>query len=415
MFLKRYHNIKLFIFAIATTAISLNSFAIEKIDFAPTSKEARDAVKKFINAENGNVLEPKKSEALKTKKENIILQDHIVVTVNGEPISLLDVSSLSFSQERALHQQVKDPKQILALTKQIRLSALNHLIERKLIIQDYHDDPFDIDNQYIESEVDRLAELAKITNRLELKNEMTKAKKDVNYLHNKAKNNVIYQMMVSSYFYREGQVTPKEVYEYYKKNIKIFQQQKMYLFSTLFIRKDTDKFDEKVATISEDLKKHNKEIFNSLQEIYNPDIKQSSSWFAQKKLRKEFIEPLSKIIKGQISKPIKIKEGVVFLLVEDVKPAKIKSVTEVYSQIKNIIEDKKHREIYDKKVKELKTKAIITYEFNYAPKNAAQRQQEKQNKAEQKNKIVTKQKEPSKEKNKPTSKQKEVEVTKEQK
>ena len=343
-----------------------NVYGTTKLEYKP-SKTANEAVKKFINAENGNFLQNNNKTPLKINKQdkNIVLKNYIVASVNGEAITIFDIASMTFAQERNMLQRIRNPKRQLEVVKKIRHRALDHLIERKLIIQDYHDKPFDIEEQYIESEIDRLAELSKIGNRIELRKKMKADNKTLEDLRKQAKNNIIFQMMVSSYFYNEMNLTPKDIYNYYKKNITKFKQPKAYKFTTLFLKNNTGDIEKKVEKISNDLKSNNRDIFYSLKQIYNPTekSKQSLNWFNENKLRKEFVSALAKLKVNQISKPIKIKEGVFFLLVEDIRPAKTIPINEAYTKIKKILEYKLHKKIYDKKITELKAKSVIIYEF----------------------------------------------------
>ena len=365
---------KLNITRILCLVITLNFLSVSfvhgkqvKIDSQVPTKEVRETVQKFINAEPESFLKQPETplKSSQTKFNDIALSDYTVASVNGDAITLFDIATLTFAQERNMLSRVKSLKKQIEATKQIRGRALKILIERKLVIQDYHDNPFDIEEQYIESEVDRLAEMAKVTSRIELKKKMKKEKKTIKDIREQAKDNIIYQMMLSSYFYNEMNVTPKEIYEYYKANINKYKVPKSYNLDSLFLKNDTENLKGKVTKISNDLKNNNKEIFYSLVQIYSETTNNTNGgnlgWLEENKLRKEFIKAISSLKINEISKPIHLKEGIFFLRINDLKPEKTLAINEVYSLIKNEFDYKQRKAIFDKKIAELKNKSIIKY------------------------------------------------------
>ncbi len=366
MFLNKINIIRVSCLLITLNLLSVPFVYGEKVKITPQSREI---VQKFINAEQESFLKQSKmpTKSIQTNFNNIVLSDYTVASVNGDAITLFDIVTLTLAQERNILSRIKSLEKQIEATKQIRTRALKILIERKLVIQDYYDNPFDIEEQYIESEIDKLAERAKVTSRIELKKKMKKENRTIEDLRKQAKDNIIYQMMLSSYFYNEMNVTPKEIYEYYKANITKFKKPKSYNLDSLFLKNDTENLKEKIAKISNDLKNNNKEIFYSLVQIYSETTNNTNGgnlgWLEENKLRKEFIKAISSLKINEISKPIYLKEGVFFLRINNLKPEKTLAINEVYNLIKGKFEYKQRRAIFDKKIAELKNKSIIKYIF----------------------------------------------------
>ena len=82
--------------------------------------------------------------------------DSVLASVNGDPITLLDVM-LESSREELRLASLYSGARLYSEISQLRKKITEDIIVRKLIYAKYQEKPFPIDNQYIERMLDHLA------------------------------------------------------------------------------------------------------------------------------------------------------------------------------------------------------------------------------------------------------------------
>ena len=79
--------------------------------------------------------------------------DSVVVSVNGEPITLLDVILETGSRERELA-GIFSGQRLSNETLELRMETIDQIVFRKLVYEKYKANPFDIPRQEIENLLD---------------------------------------------------------------------------------------------------------------------------------------------------------------------------------------------------------------------------------------------------------------------
>ena len=82
--------------------------------------------------------------------------DSVLASVNGEPITLLDVMLESGREELRLASLYSGAR-LYSEISQLRKRVIEDIIVRKLVYAKYLEKPFTIENQYIETMMDHLA------------------------------------------------------------------------------------------------------------------------------------------------------------------------------------------------------------------------------------------------------------------
>jgi peptidyl-prolyl cis-trans isomerase SurA len=291
----------------------------------------------------------------------------ILASVNGEPISLLDVIyESSFSESRAY--AIYSSKEIFSEIQKLRKKILDDIIDRKLILLEYNTTkPFTVPRQYVENLIDELAMNFGCNNRAELIEKAKEAGTSIEELRKKARTRVITQIMVQQYIYTVVNLTPREIYEYYQKNKKEFSTDPQVRLQLLLIGKEHKDQKRIKQELTEAFKKADKKIFTGMVRLYSsgPGAMRGGDlgWIECSELRPEF----SKVTKGKkvgtIVGPIETDEGIYFLRINDRKKAVKAEFSKMIPDIKAKIEAERKEKAYKAYIAKLRKKSIITYFF----------------------------------------------------
>ncbi len=303
-------------------------------------------------------------KSLKQDKASNI--DSILASVNGIPISLSDVLYESRRTEARLGMVYSGQKlydEVLKLRRQI----LDDIIVRKLVLSEYDKKKFEIPQQYTETLLDEIMESYGCENREELDERARKAGTSLAELTRKTTEKVIIQVMVNSFYFNYVNVTPRELFEYYEKNISDFSSPAQFRLQLFFLRNDKKDLPKLLKSIKKDLKSNNRKIFTSLVVLHSdgPSAAQGGDvgWIQQKRLRPEFFSALKDKKAGDIVGPVKTDEGIYFLCLADLKSAKTSTFRQVLPKLRAKIIQQRRYKAFAEYVDDLKKDAIVRYYY----------------------------------------------------
>ena len=141
--------------------------------------------------------------------------DSILASVNGSPMSLLDVVDETGGDEARLRMMYSGAA-LETKVRQLRRAALDEMIDRRLVVEDYENDPFDIPGQHIEDMIDKLSLNFSDGTRKSLKRKAEASGLSLNDLQGKARDKVIVDYMLGTLFFKEEIITHREINEYYE-------------------------------------------------------------------------------------------------------------------------------------------------------------------------------------------------------
>jgi len=293
--------------------------------------------------------------------------DSILASVNGEPISLLDVIYESSFSESRLY-AIYSSKEIFNEIEKLRKKILDDIIDRKLILLEYNaTKPFTVPRQYVENLIDELAMNFGCTNRSELVEKAKEAGTSIDELRKKARTRVITQIMISQYIYTVVNLTPREIYEYYQKHKKEFSSDPQVRLQLLLIGKQHKDQKRIKKELIEAFKKADKKIFTGMVRLYSngPGAMRGGDlgWIECSELRPEFAKATKGKKVGTIIGPIETDEGTYFLRINDRKKAVKAEFSKMIPDIKEKIEAERKQKAYKAYIAKLRKKSIIRYFF----------------------------------------------------
>lgn len=290
----------------------------------------------------------------------------VLATVNGEPITLLDVVLESGARERELA-NVYSGDRLIQETSRLRRTVLNDIIFHKLVYREYLNQPFDIPIQHVEAMLDEHAKTLGGISRVELEKKLNSYGSSLTELRKKARERIAVDVILLRDCDSKVVVTPKDVYDEYCANVEKFTSGRQVDFQLLQLNLENGRSGmtaaEAAKKIGSLVKNADATLFTRLVTEYsdNPNREKGGMVIGEElpKLRPEFQKALKDRKSGDVVGPVSTPEALFFLRVIVVKEAKIVPFEEVspalYQELRKREAMKKRRE-YEKKLRE---KALI--------------------------------------------------------
>ncbi len=298
------------------------------------------------------------------KTDNIRV-DSILASVNGTPISLLDVADESVNEEARL-QMMYSGDELKAKVKALRRSILDDIISRKLIVEEYRNDPFEIPRQYIENMLDDMSSNFSDGSRKSLKHKLKESGITIDDLEEKAQERIIVEFMLGNLFYKGVDVTPRDVFEYYNRNSKDFSTPASIRLEVIYLSNGKPDMDKVLKEIGADLESGNAKIFNSLVALHSeaPNAKNGGDlgWIEKDKLRPEFATVKDAPV-GSIKGPVQTAEGYYFIRVAEINEGGKIPFEQINRKVEEQLKREQRKEVYSKYIDDLRQKALIRYFF----------------------------------------------------
>ena len=291
--------------------------------------------------------------------------DGMAAIVNGEVITYGQVRSLSAPQERLLRQQYTGPDLEKKITE-LRQAAVKDLIDRRLIIQAFKKESFEIPDHIVDIRVQQIIKEAFGGDR----NTFVKTLEAQNFTLGEFKQKEMEKFIVGamrSHNVKTNQIiSPVKIEDYYKKHRDEFTSKEQIKLRMIMIsgQKDTASAPAQKELAEEVLGKlASGAEFDQMAQMYSEDSTKDNGgdwgWIE----RKTLAEPLEKFAfnmpVGRISNIIDYAGNYYILKVEDKHGGSTKSLTEVRSDIEKKLVQEEAQQLQERWIASLREKAYI--------------------------------------------------------
>jgi len=302
---------------------------------------------------------------VKAADQEATVVDGIAAIVNGEVITYSQVRSLSAPQERLIRQQYTG-KDLEKKLMELRQSAVKDLIDRRLIIQAFKKESFQIPDHIVDQRVQDIIREAFGGDR----NTFVKTLEAQNYtlgeFKEKEMEKIIVGAMRSKNVRTNSIISPTKIDEYYRKHREEFTSKEQIKLRMIMIsgQKDTASAPAQKELAEEVLGKlASGAEFEQMAQTYSEDSTKDNGgdwgWIE----RKTLAEPLEKFAfnmpVGRISNIIDYAGNYYILKVEDKHGGSTKSLTEVRADIEKRLLQEEAQQIQERWVASLRQKAYI--------------------------------------------------------
>ena len=293
--------------------------------------------------------------------------DSVLASVNGEPITLLDVILESGHDEARLAAMFSGER-LYAETAKVRRRIVDEIVIRKLVYNEYKANPFEIKKQHIEDVVDSIALTMGDGTRSALERKVKAYGSNMWEIREKAREKIAVDVLLMEHCDRRVFITPRQIYEYYRNNPALWTRPAVISLQLLLVRKDTGK---DVAAIVENLKEMLKGADESTfsritkENTEGPNASRGGriGSIEQDKLRPEFQTALKDRKVGAIAGPVETPEGFYFIRIADIQEAKKQPFREVSDQIQKDLRKKAIDKVRAQYRESLLREAIVRYFF----------------------------------------------------
>ena len=294
-------------------------------------------------------------------------KDSVLVSVNGEPITLLDVILENGTQEKELA-GVYSGERLVDKTFDLRNETVDRIICRKLVYEKYKADPFDIPRQEVENLLDAYVRDSGADSRATLEKNLLPYGITMERLRERARERIAVEVLLMRDCDHQVFITPKEVYENYKAHPEKWTVPEKISLQLLQINVTAGSAggdpQAAVKAVRQELDKDSsRKNFTRLVLEKSDGASASTGGIMEDvefdDLRPEFIEALKGKKADDVVGPIEAPEAFFFLRVIGTEPAKLipfsQASREVYDALYKERVEEKRREYYN----QLKRKAVI--------------------------------------------------------
>ena len=295
--------------------------------------------------------------------------DSVLVSVNGEPITLLDVILETAGMERRLAGHLTGER-LMRETHRIRMEAVEMIILHKLLYLEYLKRPFPIPNQEIETMIDKFAVEMGDGTRETLEKQLKVYGFSIAKLKMRTRQRIATETLLAYLCDRKVYISPKEVYDEYKAHPKKWSTPARIELQLLQILHNGNRNadpQKAVSEVAQKIKNCSPQDFSNLIKEYSEGVLASNNGMTgimeMDKLRPEFASAIRGKTQGDIAGPVKTPEAWYFIRIESMLPASKIPFAKISDSIHKELQDKAWVKNRKEFAESLRQNAIIRYYF----------------------------------------------------
>ena len=298
--------------------------------------------------------------------------DSVLVSVNGEPITLLDVILETGSQEKELA-GIYSGERLASETLALRKETVEQIVFHKLVYEKYKAEPFDIPRQEIENLLDEFVRSSGAESRASLEKSLLPFGITPERLRDRAKERIAVEVLLMRDCDHHVYITPKEVYEDYKAHPEKWTIPEKISLQLLQINVTAGSAggdpQAAVKAIRAELDKDSSQKNFTRLVLEKSDGATASDGGMTEgvevdKLRPEFIKALKGKKSGDVVGPIEAPEAFFFLRVVGTEPAKLIPFSKANREVRDALFKAKAAEKRKEYAEQVKRNAVIRYFFD---------------------------------------------------
>ena len=298
--------------------------------------------------------------------------DSVLVSVNGEPITLLDVILETGSRERELA-GIFSGERLTSETRELRRETVDQIVFRKLVYEKYKANPFDIPRQEIENLLDEFVRTTGAESRASLEKSLQPFGITPERLREQALERIAVEIMLMRDCDHQVYITPKEVYEDYKAHPEKWTIPEKITLQLLQINVTAGSAggDPQAAVkairkeLDEDSSQKN---FTRLVLERSDGVTASTGGVNEgvelNKLRPEFIEALKDKKSGDVVGPVEAPEAYFFIRVIGTEPARLVPFSQANREVRDALYQERVAEKRKEYFEQIRKNAVIRYFFD---------------------------------------------------
>lgn len=297
--------------------------------------------------------------------------DGVAAIVNDRVITYSEVKEYVQPLVQQLRAAYSGPE-LVEKVRSAQMDALNGLIDRSLIIQDFHEKGYSIPETVVEDQLEQTIAEDFGNDRSAFIRTLQAQNMTLTQYKEQILDRIIIQAMRGRKTQQEVVVSPYKIEKYYQDHLAEYKADDQVKLRLIFIKKSPPATDAAAEPAPDSARKMADEIlakldagdsFESLAKLYSAgkEAKEGGDWgwVGRDMLRKELNEVAFTLKPGQHSQIIDTKEGYYIVQVDDVKPTHTKPLAEVRDEIEKTLLQQQRDKMQQDWVKDLRAKAYI--------------------------------------------------------
>lgn len=289
--------------------------------------------------------------------------DGIAAVVNQDVITFSQVRELVGPAEAQARRELRGealPEKI----KEIRLRAINDLIDRQLILQEFNKNKFNIPDHFVEDRVNTIVREEFGNDRNAFVRTLQAQGYTLERFKNLERDKMIVQAMRGQNVRNDIIIPEPRIQEYYQKNRGEFSEDDQIKLRMIAIRRAEDGGDSRRKTVQEIRSKIVEGAeFQDLARLYSEDSTQDQGgdwgWINRRTLNETLAKTAFNLKPGQVSEIIELGNSYYLLLVEAKKNATVKPLAQLRDNIQAKLIQEERRKREDEWIARLRKKAYI--------------------------------------------------------
>lgn len=289
--------------------------------------------------------------------------DGVAAAVNGEVVTFSQVRELVGAREKSLRDTYRG-EELVAKVKEVRIAALNDLIERQLIIQEFKKNKLVIPEYVVEDQVQSIIRTDFGGDRNAFHRTLEAQGYTLARFKEVENEKIIVQAMRQKFVKVNTVIPPKQVDEAYNHDQESFSTPEQLKLRMIVLKKDSGDAEAK-KKMADEIKAKIKggAEFDKLAQMYSEDSSQDSGgdwgWIDRHTLNEELSKAAFALKPGQVSDVVEVGNNYYLLFVEARKNASVKPLAEVRSEIEKKLLQAERTKAQQKWIEGLRKKAFI--------------------------------------------------------
>lgn len=289
--------------------------------------------------------------------------DGIAAVVNDEVITFSQVRELIGPMEAQARKDLRG-EELTEKIKEIRLKAINDLIDRQLILQEFYKNKFQIPDHYIEDRVQTIIREEFGGDRSAFVRTLQAQGYNIDKFKQIEKEKMIVSAMRSQNVKGDVIIPENKIQEYYQKNREDYSEEDLIKLRMIAIRKAENGSDIRRGMIKEIRDKIVEGAeFQDLAKMYSEDSTQDLGgdwgWINRRTLNESLSKIAFSLKVGQPSQIIELGNSYYLLLVEAKKNGTAKPLAQVHDEIQAKLIQQERQKKGDEWIARLRKKAYV--------------------------------------------------------
>ena len=295
------------------------------------------------------------------------LLNGIAVIVNEAVITYRDVYNAGYAaDEEFLERRFASQPQVLQQKRrELMTDRIEDLVERKLILHEFKTSGYVMPESLLDNRFEK--EIKNFGDRVTLTKTLQAQGLTFEHWKNRIREREIIDAMRSTHIPRDPVISPHKMEKYYLDNQDQFKvDDEVKLGMIVLTNRPSDSFYSAPRMAEEILSKLKEGApFGDLARIYSQGSQSSEGgnwgWVERSVLRKDLAEKAFALKPGELSNVVEAPDGCYIMLVEDVRSAHVKSLSDVRGEVETTLKDQEIKRLRKQWIEKLKRKSFIRY------------------------------------------------------